>query len=864
MRCDKCGAQNVRGSRYCYSCGAEMRLTENRGRTTGEERRQDQCSILSTLKKHVGMGVLGVIGSIPLFIGLSNSFGEVMIGRYVFWGFVIILDYAILHFMYLCVIYPSYFTQKPKLTGDKKISFLNFLFGGWIFGSFLQNNLDAKKKGIAHKVCAFFVIVPIILACVDFSESNEFAVYKTVKKCCLFAMLGDAGAQYDLGMCYKDGVCVDRNYEKAVKWWNQSAEQGFAPAQFALATCYFSGIGIEENYGEAIKWYRMAAEQELLPAQHSLAICYLNGKGVEQDHEEAVQWFRKAAEQGYVPAQGDLGSCYRSGMGVEQNYREAIKWYRKAAEQGYAVAQNDLGSCYKEGKGVLKDNWEAVKWYRKAAEQGLELAQYNLGFCYMNGEGVAVNKEYAAKWWRKAADKGHLQAQCSLGLCYMNGDGVALNKDKAIKLWRKVANQGLAAAQNNLGFCYLEGNGVERNYKEAVNWFRKAAEQGNAESQNDLGGCYFKGNGVEQNYKEAVKWYRKSAEQGHARAQYNLGICYEKGHGVECSDEEAMKWWRKAAEQGNADAQDRLEQKKAEEKERRHRENLDRIRKRVKAEMASAQAAIEKSNQELEQLKSDATHLEDAISEMAKEYDQYLERAKKRPKKTFYGRAKYVSLLLRNETIIKLYRQYLNESLEVKAEAFRTEVNSVIQTRTAQIENIQKHKRAFRRAQEEERKLLKEVDKLTREYGRYAGSLSGSRGLRGFGKDASQIVAERNLPRVELALEDKKNQLAAIREKIEQYEELVASGESELENPETDENDNAFSQGVQSKDDITSISERYERETVGELKTRIDSRKDLVASQIADAKQKLERLKNGDVQGDTGERKIRRRGRRAH
>ena len=179
-------------------------------------------------------------------------------------------------------------------------------------------------------------------------------------------------SQEDAVKCSRrgDDAYDKKDYEEAVKWYRKAAEQGHAAAQYNLGVCYRNGIGISTDESEAVKWYRKAAEQGHAAAQYKLGVCYRNGRGVPTDESEAVKWYRNAAEQGHARAQFNLGWCYRNGRGIPTDESEAVKWYRKAAEQGHAAAQFDLGWCYENGRGVSKDESEAVKWYRKAAEQG--------------------------------------------------------------------------------------------------------------------------------------------------------------------------------------------------------------------------------------------------------------------------------------------------------------------------------------------------------------------------------------------------------------------------------------------------------------------------------------------------------------
>ncbi len=160
----------------------------------------------------------------------------------------------------------------------------------------------------------------------------------------------DANNFFEKGCNCYFGENVQQNYVQAVYWFKRAADLGNASAQFNLGVCYANGQGVAQSYTEAVKWYRKAAEQGDASAQYNLGVCYDNGLGVAQSYAEAVKWYRKAAEQGYADAQRNLGVCYYHGQGVSQNYLEAIEWWRKSAEQGNATAQYNLGSCYDNGK----------------------------------------------------------------------------------------------------------------------------------------------------------------------------------------------------------------------------------------------------------------------------------------------------------------------------------------------------------------------------------------------------------------------------------------------------------------------------------------------------------------------------------
>ena len=152
--------------------------------------------------------------------------------------------------------------------------------------------------------------------------------------------------------------------------YSQAAENGDAQAQYDLGVMYRDGESVQQDYAEAVKWFRLAAEQEVPEAQYDLGVMYFDGRGVPQNYVEAVKLYRSAAEQGLVEAQGALGVSYADGEGVSQDYMEAVKWFRLAADQGGADAQGVLALMYLHGKGVQQDFVEAYARFTVALANG--------------------------------------------------------------------------------------------------------------------------------------------------------------------------------------------------------------------------------------------------------------------------------------------------------------------------------------------------------------------------------------------------------------------------------------------------------------------------------------------------------------
>lgn len=256
---------------------------------------------------------------------------------------------------------------------------------------------------------------------------DETKVYNYFKKA---AELGNSTGYYMFAWCYHYGVGVEANADTAIYWYQKAADMGDEDAQeqinelrgtmvsnstnvssqdelYQLATEYYN----DGNYEQALRYYEQAAEQGHSDSMLQIGWFYDNGYGVERNAYTATRWYQSAAEAGNAQAQFNLAWNYANGEGVDKkDDYEAFEWYYKAASQGHAVAQNNVGEAYYYGRGITLDYEEAVYWYLKSAEQDNSNAQYSLGWCYEHGLGVAVDHSEARYWYRKAEAQGNSSA----------------------------------------------------------------------------------------------------------------------------------------------------------------------------------------------------------------------------------------------------------------------------------------------------------------------------------------------------------------------------------------------------------------------------------------------------------------------
>ena len=78
----------------------------------------------------------------------------------------------------------------------------------------------------------------------------------------------------------------------------RKAKLGDADAQFILGVMYANGRGVRQDDAQAVSWYRKAAEQGNAAAQSNLGFMYATGQGVRQNMSIAKEWYGKSCDNG--------------------------------------------------------------------------------------------------------------------------------------------------------------------------------------------------------------------------------------------------------------------------------------------------------------------------------------------------------------------------------------------------------------------------------------------------------------------------------------------------------------------------------------------------------------------------------------
>jgi len=168
----------------------------------------------------------------------------------------------------------------------------------------------------------------------------------------------DAKYHFNLGMQYHTGSDeFDIDKRKAYDLFYKSAELGNADAQYNLGVMHYFGEETPIDKKRALYWYEKSAEKGNENAQFNLALMYANGEETPIDKKKALYWFEKSAEQGQPMAQLNAGIMYMTADGVKYDEEKAEYWILTAKDNEIERA-NEVWNNFiklKELKQKLKD-----------------------------------------------------------------------------------------------------------------------------------------------------------------------------------------------------------------------------------------------------------------------------------------------------------------------------------------------------------------------------------------------------------------------------------------------------------------------------------------------------------------------------
>ena len=129
--------------------------------------------------------------------------------------------------------------------------------------------------------------------------------------CRLDAEDGDVHAMHKTSVIYYE----QDDYDNAFYWAQQAALNGDAAMMDFVGVCYQQGLGVEKDSAKEYLWFLRSAESGDLNGQYHLGL-YLENR---QRYEEAISWYQKLFEARHSAGMAKLARLYTNGWGVERD-----------------------------------------------------------------------------------------------------------------------------------------------------------------------------------------------------------------------------------------------------------------------------------------------------------------------------------------------------------------------------------------------------------------------------------------------------------------------------------------------------------------------------------------------------------------
>lgn len=367
----------------------------------------------------------------------------------------------------------------------------------------------------------------------------------------------DVMACYHLGCLHANEQSPDFSPEKALFYFQVSANQGFAPALAKLGWCYQAGFGVETDDRQSQNFFKLAgalinlelckalvalpeaewkpffqqqkklAEGNSSASQVFVGYCYLFGIGTPIDKEQGNNYFLLAAQH-----QNSLG-LFHGGRFLEQYHENPLL----AAQAYEAIADNPFAKLHlarffqegskpnQRGEYIIKDPVRAFELIREVAQLGYAPAIEELGYAYLYGLGAEPCIEEALRLFHLAAKQNCAQALNDLALCYERGTGVDASPAQALIYFEKAAALGLSAAEHNLARLIEDP-------KKSIYYLKRSVSRGRTDFLYQLALRYLQGNKAKRNISKGMRFLQQAAEQGDVEAKTVYGIALVRGDKV--------------------------------------------------------------------------------------------------------------------------------------------------------------------------------------------------------------------------------------------------------------------------------------------------------------------------------------------
>ena len=344
-----------------------------------------------------------------------------------------------------------------------------------------------------------------------------------------------------LGRCYQNGQGVKKDFQLAIKYYEEAARNGELSSLNALANMYRTGDGVpkdEKKADEYLNSFKTGKFGEIIIPKEKLPF-------IQEKDKIYVKMFEDMAKKGNAKAYSELGQLYQDGDAIKKSHAKAMYYWRKGAEMKNVECIKNLAKVYDQGIDEPKNPKKAFELYQKLADMNNVYGLFMMGVCHEDVEYGQKDFSKAAYYFQKAADMGDIESMAKLGYLYCKGFGVKKDLEKGIEYYKKGVAAGHGNSMYRLGYIYMEGDGVPKDLKIAVELFKMGVGRDDPDSMYILGYLMLKADGIAPDDNKAFELIKKSSDYGNLKANPVLGLLYKQGIGTKQDYKKMLECWKK-------------------------------------------------------------------------------------------------------------------------------------------------------------------------------------------------------------------------------------------------------------------------------------------------------------------------------
>lgn len=247
----------------------------------------------------------------------------------------------------------------------------------------------------------------------DLKISELYNKFKDIVYVNVLADLNDPHALNIVGKYYRVGYNVEKDPQKAMKYFKKAADLDYPQAQSNYGYLLQEvGINNKPDMIEGARFLKLSAENGDLVGMFNYGLALYKGEGVKKNKKEALDWLKKASDQGDLISQIYYAHLILNDKKQStEKVNECLSYLKNAMNKGSPDAYYCYADLLKNSVNLERNDEIIFNCYKFASEMGKVDAIYYYGICYLDGIGTPKNKETAMKYLQIAAIKGCKQAQ---------------------------------------------------------------------------------------------------------------------------------------------------------------------------------------------------------------------------------------------------------------------------------------------------------------------------------------------------------------------------------------------------------------------------------------------------------------------